>query len=181
MRAAARCLRGITESALSEYAGFSSNVSGNLRRPQLSRTVARACHTRACSSAARESGKFQGTHIRWKPSTRIYPVADLWSGHLNPGATGMYSTSAPTLGTPANAKAQAASPQYRRVTLSNLKPSSKKYRKRRARGGGDKQAGRGHKGQKSRSGASQRLLCSAQLLSTCAVAELHLVLSFSWN
>ena len=39
------------------------------------------------------------------------------------------------------------------VTLSNLSPGKRKYRKRRCRGGGDKHAGRGMNGQKSRRGA----------------------------
>jgi hypothetical protein len=39
------------------------------------------------------------------------------------------------------------------VSLASLTPGYRKARKRRCRGGGDKQAGRGHKGQKSRSGA----------------------------
>ena len=44
-------------------------------------------------------------------------------------------------------------PQSARMSmLAGLSPGHRKHRKRRARGGGDKQAGRGHNGQKSRSG-----------------------------
>ena len=42
--------------------------------------------------------------------------------------------------------------------LASLSPGQRKYRKRRARGGGDKLAGRGENGQKSRSGVQTSLL-----------------------
>jgi hypothetical protein len=72
---------------------------------------------------------------------------------LNWYALGLGSRSYSTMRPRAvNALSQARSNTFEPVSLSSLTPGVRKYKRRRARGGGDKQAGRGHKGQKSRSG-----------------------------
>lgn len=68
-----------------------------------------------------------------------------------------YSTQQPRA---VSAASQAKKRSFQPISLSSLSPGHRKRRKRRARGGGDKQAGRGYNGQKSRSG----LLC----FSTCS-------------
>jgi hypothetical protein len=47
---------------------------------------------------------------------------------------------------------------YEPPRLANLSPGNRKNKRRRARGRGDKQAGRGHKGQRSRSGVALSLV-----------------------
>lgn len=61
-------------------------------------------------------------------------------------------SSAPAAGTLGQARWYSSA-----ASLSTLSPGHRKRRKRRARGGGDKQAGRGRDGQKSRSGARASL------------------------
>lgn len=162
MRAATRCLLDASQSILSEHSsGVWASVYGIVRQLQQARGVARAGHTCARPSAFRGNGTFPSPELQWTFSSLSSSTMMYRPGNLLPdwNTDAMYSTSAPGMGSPVNAKAQKSSPQYRRVTLSNLKPSSRKYRKRRARGGGDKRAGRGHKGQKSRSGASTAPKC----------------------
>lgn len=57
-----------------------------------------------------------------------------------------------------NASSQMEIAGYEPARLANLSPGNRKYKRRRARGGGDKHAGRGHKGQRSRSG--ERSTCA---------------------
>ena len=78
-----------------------------------------------------------------------------------------YSTQQPRA---VNAVSQGNTRSFDPVSLSNLTPGKRKYKRRRARGGGDKQAGRGFNGQKSRSGTVPSI-SSHTAMSCCILHE----------